>query len=152
MLIISSFRAFDHKYPSILTAVRLSQSTSLEQASPPDGESEPCQDDLDTPVFNGPLKPTTCQRIRPWFLPTTYRFLPHPLNYAFVASIPFVIPAIPLAVGAITYQKCASSVRIRRHFRSQSRSQSASLVSHVPDANSEAGRKDLDESTAAELA
>lgn len=57
------------------------------------------------------------QKIQPWFLPTSYRFLPHPLNYLLASSIPFVLPAIPLIVGAFAFHKVASSVRIKRYLR-----------------------------------
>lgn len=108
MLTVLSLRTFDADYPSILTGVHAHSS---------DEKSEHWEEIMESTVFQGPLEPTTCQKIRPWFLPATYRFLPHPLNYVLVASIPFVVPAIPLVVGAFACQKVASSRRIKKHFR-----------------------------------
>jgi hypothetical protein len=114
VLTIPSLRTFDPDFPSILTGVRVSKSIFPEQA---DEESEHQEDDVDYPVFHGPLEPTTYQKIQPWFSPASYRFLPRPLSYVLVASIPFIVPAIPLVVGAFACQRLASRVRIRKHFR-----------------------------------
>lgn len=72
---------------------------------------------LTNPLFSSLLAPTALQKIRPWFTPTTYRFLPYPLNYALIAGIPLVVPAVSLALGTLAYQKAASAIRIKKHFR-----------------------------------
>lgn len=43
--------------------------------------------------------------------------MPSPLDYVLAATIPFVLPAIPLALGGFTYQRIASAIRIRQHLK-----------------------------------
>lgn len=68
-------------------------------------------------VFSGLLEPTTLEKIRPWFRPTTYRFIPPPLSYIFIAGIPLVIPALSVAAGTFVYQRAASAIRVKRYLR-----------------------------------
>lgn len=66
-----------------------------------------------------PVKPSMMTAIRPWFDPSTYPFLPRPLNYVLVILIPLVAPAILLVVGTFALQRTASALRVHQHLRAR---------------------------------
>lgn len=111
-------RTFDPEYPTMITNWERSQ----RQGERSDGESPEVHildpaDDAESALFAGLLEPSTLGKIRPWFRTTTYRFIPPPLSYIFIAGIPLVIPALSVAAGTFAYQKAASAIRVRRYLK-----------------------------------
>lgn len=109
-------RNFDQKHTAIVDNVcEASGSSSLPQKNQ---VSAPTDISLEQPSdITTPLNPSLLSSIRPWFDPTTYPFIPFPLNYILVILIPLVVPAVILVVSAFSVQRVASAIRVRRHLR-----------------------------------
>ncbi|KAF8335816.1 putative serine esterase-domain-containing protein, partial [Cantharellus anzutake] len=75
-------------------------------------------------------KPAFWISIKPWFSPSTYPFLPKPLDIGLVILIPTIIPPIILILASFTFHRIASFLRIRKHFRSNPSAADSERKSH----------------------
>jgi hypothetical protein len=125
------YRSFDEDYPSVVIDVRLGPEVTKETTN-------------NTTTRQGPIKTVKTrislyETIKPWFLPSTYPFIPPPLSYLLVITIPLVFPAVFLILSTFTCQLIASKLRIRRHFRSKLGSQAhGARATNLADRDTEA--------------